>query len=639
MDAHPKRYRAFISYSQRDKPFARRLHRALEVYRIPKGVEALVGPDRALGRFFRDDDEMGASQSLGAALEGALDDSENLIVICSPSAAQSKWVDAEVRRFKKRGDARVFAVIASGEPHANDPSRECFPPSLKVEIDAEGQPTGQPDEPRAPDLQREGMQRVRAQLAAGLLDVPFDGLWQRDRRRALRTRLFASAAGLLIVAVLGIVGFGWLAAQSEARSQAANQAVTLARSAVADGRIGEALTALKPYLEYRETRELVEGPLRAMLGWIPDPYASITRSGIRPARLRDATVLLDPGRGVYDVSDAGLKLARMIRSRDGQRLVAVGDQRVAVFEANTGKRLGQVDNGKVQWVGHGFEAPSGLIVVAGAVLGPTNGSVRPYVLSISADGRTLAIRAIDAHMFWGSAAGVTAKCDSLMVAIEGNNRAWRVEGRALAAGGLGEPVQSEGFRISGDSEAAAVAALARFGRAFLTREAFLGEAKRNPFTASGCLALGSDDGFVAGDLEMRGAPVVTLEAALSLEGPDRWSAVTVPARGKSATPDYVPTCTEARPCPVVGGRTQETFARDALPITSSDRVGPPPAPRWSRKAMATVAPIYFDHRVFNSGHQFAVCRRLDGKDACLVETAMGEDQLELPFLRSPRLMK
>lgn len=51
--------------------------------------------------------------------------------------------------------------------------------------------------------------------------------------------------------------------------------------------------------------------------------------------------------------------------------------------------------------------------------------------------------------------------------------------------------------------------------------------------------------------------------------------------------------------------------------------------------MVTVAPIYFDHRVFNSGHQLAVCRRLDGKDACLVETAMGEDQLELPFLRSP----
>src|SRR5215472_16352780 len=107
------RYRGFISYSQRDKPIASRLHRALETYRIPTGIDAPVGASRSLGRFFRDDDEMGASQSLGAALEGALDDAENLIVVCSPSAARSKWVDAEVRRFKRRGSARVYAVIVS----------------------------------------------------------------------------------------------------------------------------------------------------------------------------------------------------------------------------------------------------------------------------------------------------------------------------------------------------------------------------------------------------------------------------------------------------------------------------------------------------------------------------------------------
>lgn len=95
MATERKRYRAFISYSQRDKATARRLHLALETYRVPAGVEASLAPDRRLVRFFRDDEEMGASQSLGGALEGAIDDSENLIVICTPAAAQSKWVDAE----------------------------------------------------------------------------------------------------------------------------------------------------------------------------------------------------------------------------------------------------------------------------------------------------------------------------------------------------------------------------------------------------------------------------------------------------------------------------------------------------------------------------------------------------------------
>src|SRR4030095_15498249 len=138
VDTQPLRYRGFISYSQRDKSIAKRLHRTLETYRIPTGVDVAVGPTRSLGHFFRDDDEMGASQSLGSALEGALDDAENLIVICSPSAAQSRWVDAEVKRFKRRGSARVFAVIASGEPNSGDPSRECFPPRPKVKITHNG---------------------------------------------------------------------------------------------------------------------------------------------------------------------------------------------------------------------------------------------------------------------------------------------------------------------------------------------------------------------------------------------------------------------------------------------------------------------------------------------------------------------
>jgi hypothetical protein len=430
VDGEQKRYRAFISYSQHDKAIARRVHRALEAYRVPKGIDAAVGPDRSLGRFFRDDDEMGASQSLGAALVGALDDSESLIVICSPASSQSKWVDAEVRHFKTRGDARVFAVVAAGEPHAADPSHECFPPSLKVRFDATGQRTAEPDEPRAPDLRRDGMQRVLAQLAAGLLDVPFDGLWQRDRRRARRRRLLTSAAGVLVVGVLGVAGLGWLGAQSEARNQAARQAVDVARSAAADGRIGEALNRLGPFLEHRNTRELVEGPLRALLGWIPDPVTQLTRTGIQPARLRDVTVLLDPGRGVYDVSDIGLELKRLIRSRDGRRLVGIGDQRVVVFDAETQRRLAQVDNGEVQWLGHAFEAPSDLILVGGAILGPTNGSVVPFVLAVSANGKEVYRQEIRAHMFWGSAVGITPKCDTLLMAIEGDTGAWRVEARS-----------------------------------------------------------------------------------------------------------------------------------------------------------------------------------------------------------------
>jgi hypothetical protein len=638
MDTQRKRYRAFISYSQRDKAIACRVHRALETYRVPKGIVAAIGPNRTLGRFFRDDDEMGANQSLGAALEGALDDSENLIVICSPWASRSKWVDAEVRHFKARGDARVFAIIATGEPHAADPSRECLPPSLKVKIDAEGRPTGERDEPRAPDLQRDGIQRVRVQLAAGLLDVPFDELWQRDRRRAQRTKLLTSAAGLLVVAVLGISGLGWLRAQSEARTQAAYQAVAQARTATADGRIDEALNRLAPFLEYRETQELVESPLRALLGWIPDPQAQLKGSGIQPARLRDATVLLDPELGVYDVSDIGLKLERLIRSRDGQRLVVIGDQRVVVFKAKTGQRLAEVDNAEVKWLGHSFEAPSGMILVAGAVLGPTNGSVRPFTLTISADGKTVQRQEIRAHMLWGSAVGVTPKCDALLVAIEGDAWTWQVEARALASAGLSDPTQLSSCRASGNLDTAGVTGLSRIGAAFETRNAFLGETERNPFTAAGCPPLGLDDGRAAGSLELRGARVATLDLGLFFEEADRWMAQAITAGSSSAAATYLPNCTEAQPCPIVGAQRGETYVRDDLPRTSDDEIGPPPEPRWSRKAASAVSstiPIFFEHLVFNGGHRLTLCRRKEGRDACFQANAMGEDHLELPILRSP----
>jgi hypothetical protein len=65
MSEQAKRYRAFISYSQRDKVQARRLHRALETYRVPLGIEAagINIKNRKLGRFFRDDDEMGAAMT------------------------------------------------------------------------------------------------------------------------------------------------------------------------------------------------------------------------------------------------------------------------------------------------------------------------------------------------------------------------------------------------------------------------------------------------------------------------------------------------------------------------------------------------------------------------------------------------
>lgn len=208
------RYVAFISYSQRDKKAAQRVQRLIEAYRVP-GVSSRKQPK--LGRVFRDDDEMAAAADLGAALRGAIEDTENLVVICSPNSARSKWVNAEIEHFRKtgRGD-RVFAIIIRGKPNSGDPETECLPPLLRTQAIAEEGAL----EPLALDWRRESKRRLLTRLAAGFLKIPFDSLWQRERRRAGQRRLVATLAGLVVSAgtlfAASTVRMRQLAAQDQA---------------------------------------------------------------------------------------------------------------------------------------------------------------------------------------------------------------------------------------------------------------------------------------------------------------------------------------------------------------------------------------------------------------------------------------
>jgi WD40 repeat protein len=200
------KYQAFISYSRKDVRLAMRLHRALERYRVPKGVPGGNAKGR-LGRFFRDDDELRASEQLGATLDGAIDESANLIVVASPDAAASTWVNKEIARFKLRGDAKVLAAIVRGRPNSDDPTFECFPPALKQGTAARGSDAIDPgSQPLAADFTHERFSRAVTRLVAGLLDVDFDLLWRRERRRVARVRSLAAAATglILIIAILAM---------------------------------------------------------------------------------------------------------------------------------------------------------------------------------------------------------------------------------------------------------------------------------------------------------------------------------------------------------------------------------------------------------------------------------------------------
>jgi len=152
LDAEFK-YRAFISYSHSDERWAGWLHRALESYRVPRRLvgtvtEFGVVPER-IAPVFRDRDELTAATNLGDKLTRALEQSAFLIVICSPAAARSRWVNEEVLAYKRMGrEHRVFCLIVDGEPYTGA-ADEAFPKAVRFKVSADGQLSSEPAEPIA----------------------------------------------------------------------------------------------------------------------------------------------------------------------------------------------------------------------------------------------------------------------------------------------------------------------------------------------------------------------------------------------------------------------------------------------------------------------------------------------------------
>jgi len=210
--ADPQRYFAFISYSHQDESWAQWLHKALETWRVPsrlvgQATSAGTIPNRLLP-IFRDREELASATDLGRTVNAALAQSKNLIVICSPNSAKSRWVNEEVLAFKRLGNAeRIFCLIVGGEPDASDiagrEAEECFAPALRFTLDSAGKATTQRTEPIAADARdgKDGKANAKLKLIAGLLDVGYDVLKQRELQRRNRRLAALSIAALIIMAI------------------------------------------------------------------------------------------------------------------------------------------------------------------------------------------------------------------------------------------------------------------------------------------------------------------------------------------------------------------------------------------------------------------------------------------------------
>jgi hypothetical protein len=633
-DSTSHRFRAFISYSKQDQQHAKRLHSALETYRVPKGINVELPRDRRLGRFFRDDDEMGASVDLGGTLREALDDSENLIVICSPKSARSKWVNAEIVHFKNRA-RRIFAVVVDGIPNSNDPELNCFPPALATQsVGEEDLLSERHAEPLGIDLRKEPFKRARIRLVAGLLGISFDSLWQREKRRTIKRRAVAAVVSLVLASVIVLLGVNWLTERRRVSAQRVDRTLVKVRDDLASERVDSALRELASLAAEGE-KGAVENVLLTTLGWVSTPE-ELLKQIKPPVFVTDGSksfiVAADGTRHPLDMN----RPYRRILTSDQRQVLLINEDETAVLNVADGRELARIVTNGIQWQGRVFETGNGLMMVAGRFAGLTNGTIRCAFLVYSQKEHKLSMFDL-VHLAPFRALAVSPDCRTFGIQPD------KDQGLETEIN-LEETLSFVSAETSGLKEATAPDSVADWKIALLYADAsgainFMDTADgAGDFERLGCVAPGSDSASPGAQSGPTGLfHPIGLGAFWEPEA--NWKVVRenveLPVPGFGPVSDDSP-CTEERPCSVQNPNPDYpddgSFGGWASTLISRPR-GVPKDDRSFDSVNND--PVFVGYTQNNAGFDAAWCRKVKGKLVCFVSRDQFELQNEETFdLRS-----
>ena len=352
------RYYAFLSYSHKDKGLADWLHRELERFRVPHALAGKLTANgvvpRRLTPIFRDEQDLSAGGDLAEEIKAALAASQFLIVLCSPTAAKSRWTNAEIESFKRtRPEGCVLAAVAAGEPFASDvPGREeeeCFPPALRYKYDRRGHQTTKRAEPLAADFRAagEGQRMAFLKLVAGMLGVGLDELVQREQTRRHRHMAWLAAGSLAGMAVTSALAVSAIQARDAARDQRRQ----------AEGLIGFMLGDLKDKLEPIGKLDALDGVGGRVLAYYRNQPISDLSDSALSQRSRALSLMADVATqrgstatalGLYREAMGGTAEAIRRKPDDPQRLYDHAQNVFYVGEIAYGR--GQLDQAATQFV-------------------------------------------------------------------------------------------------------------------------------------------------------------------------------------------------------------------------------------------------------------------------------------------------
>jgi tetratricopeptide (TPR) repeat protein len=302
------KYCAFVSSCHCDEWWSKWLCAALEGYRIDNdlaGRKTRAGRvPKALRPIFRDSEDFATDHLLSEQTLAALEASRFLIVICSPNAAKSKYVNEEIRRFKiLRGAESIIPVVVGGQP--GDLECEWLPPAVRFKIGTDGVLTWeQEDKPIAADARPEGdgKEAAKQKVVAALLGVGLDEIMQRvESARQRRNSTLALLAGVflaLAVAVTGSAVYAWRQLQSN--------------DALLTGVLKTATQMVNTAVGQAEKHKVPRSATLGFLGTAERLFAGIARHG-RPTkelRYRKAWMLIEFARNYEMLGNTQYQLAR-----------------------------------------------------------------------------------------------------------------------------------------------------------------------------------------------------------------------------------------------------------------------------------------------------------------------------------------
>lgn len=323
-------YSAFISYRHlpADIEAARAVQRALETYRIPGDIRKKTGVKK-LNRCFRDQDELPLADDLGASIEKALQESEWLIVICSPDLPGSAWCLREIDYFIRLGRKdHIIPVLVSGEP------KDSYPPQITHE---EAEETSREVEPLAADVRgslKKQLKTEKLRIIARMLNLNYNDLKKREKEQALRRGL------ALVSCVLAVVlGFAVYALYQ-------NRLLTEERNATARN-----ATELLIEKSVRATRD---GDLRGGLIYAVEAYDGSrifeTQYDTSIAAAIEGAIYPDDGMQLGSLKDNGVVHGSASLSNDGKLVTfRQADNSLPVYNTVTGEKLYSIRNFGRYW--------------------------------------------------------------------------------------------------------------------------------------------------------------------------------------------------------------------------------------------------------------------------------------------------